>query len=234
MIDRITIQGYRLFAQLDLQPKRGMNIVVGDNESGKSTLLEAIALALTGRINGRWASEELNPFWFHRPTVLAYFKNYGTENATPPPSFLIEIYLSNEIDALQHLRGVHNTLAVDCPGVALRVAPSQEYQPELKEYMDSGPPTVIPVEFYEVDWRDFSDERLSRRPRELATSYIDSRTIRSTSGVDHHTREMLSEHLDPSERVKISLAQRRARQQITEETLTTINQRIEQSSKEIH
>jgi putative ATP-dependent endonuclease of OLD family len=234
MINRIVIEGYRLFAKLDLEPEHGMNIVVGDNESGKSTLLEAIALALTGKINGRWASEELNPFWFHRPAVLEYFEHYGTQEALPPPRLLVEIYLSNGNDALQHLRGVHNSLHLDCPGVALAVVPSAEYQAELKEYMDSNPPTILPVEFYEVDWRDFADNRLSRRPRELATSYIDSRTVRSTSGVDHHTREMLSEHLDPGERVKISLAQRRARQQITEETLASINQRIEQSSKEIH
>jgi putative ATP-dependent endonuclease of the OLD family len=234
MIDRIIIQGYRIFAKLDLQPQPGINIVVGDNESGKSTLLEAIALALTGKINGRWASEELNPFWFHLPNVLEYFNKYGTQGAIAPPRLLIEIYLSNESDALQPLRGVHNTLQADCPGVVFSVAPSDQYQAELKEYMDSVPPTILPVEFYDVDWRDFGDNHLTRRPRELATSYIDSRTIRSTSGVDYHTREMLSAHLDPGERVKISLAQRRARQQITEETLTTINERIAQSSENIH
>ncbi len=234
MIERIVIEGYRLFARLDLKPSPGMNIVVGDNESGKSTLLEAIALALTGKINGRWANEELNPFWFHRPTVLKFFQTYGSGEATAPPRVLIEIYLSNEINALQHLRGVHNTLQIDCPGVALAVAPSEDYRAELGEYMDSDPPMVLPVEFYSVDWRDFADNRLGRRPRELATSYIDSRTVRSTSGVDYHTREMLSEHLDPGERVKISLAHRRSRQKITDETLAAINERLEAGSKELH
>ncbi len=234
MIERIVIEGYRLFSRLDLAPNPGMNIVVGDNESGKSTLLEAIALALTGKINGRWANDELNPFWFHRPTVLKFFKTYGTDEATAPPRLLIEIYLSNEVDALQPLRGVHNTLQTDCPGIALAVTPAEDYRAELGEYMDSDPPTILPVEFYEVDWRDFADNRLGRRPRELATSYIDSRTVRSTSGVDYHTREMLSEHLDTRERVEISLAHRRSRQRITDETLAAINKRIEESSKELH
>jgi len=234
VIERIVIEGYRLFSRLDMAPNPGMNIVVGDNESGKSTLLEAIALALTGKINGRWASEELNPFWFHRPTVVKFFQTYGTEEATAPPQLLIEIYLSNEIDALQHLRGVHNTLQTDCPGVALGVTPSEDYRSELSEYMDSDPPTVLPVEFYEIAWRDFADNRLGRRPRELATSYIDSRTVRSTSGVDYHTREMLSEHLDSRERALISLAHRRSRQHITDNTLGEINKRIEESSRELH
>jgi putative ATP-dependent endonuclease of OLD family len=234
MIERIVIEGYRLFSRLDVVPNPGMNIVVGDNESGKSTLLEAIALALTGKINGRWASDELNPFWFHRPRVLEYFEKYGTEEAIAPPTVLIEIYLTGEIDALQHMRGVHNTHHTDCPGVAVALIPSEDYTVELTEYMDSDPPRILPVEYYEVQWRDFADARLGRRPRELATSYIDSRTVRSTSGVDYHTREMLSEHLDSRERAQISIAHRRTRQQITEETLAAINQRIEQSSKEIH
>jgi putative ATP-dependent endonuclease of OLD family len=234
MIERIVIQGYRLFAALDLAPNAGMNIVVGDNESGKSTLLEAIALALTGKINGRWASEELNPYWFHQETVREYFATCRTGGTALPPRLLIELYLSDEVDALQRLRGVHNSTQTDCPGVALRVSPAEEYRAELAEYMRSEPPIVLPVEFYEVDWRDFADNRLHRRPRELATSYIDARTVRSTSGVDYHTREMLSEHLDPSERVQISLAHRQARQQVTEKTLRPINERIEKESEALH
>jgi energy-coupling factor transporter ATP-binding protein EcfA2 len=234
MIERIVIEGYRLFSKLDLQPNRGMNIVVGDNESGKSTLLEAIALALTGKINGRWAGEELNPYWFHQQTVREYFASCREGATGVPPSLLIELHLSDETDALQRLRGVHNSHQTDCPGVSLRVSPAEEYRSDLAEYMEGNPPTVLPVEFYEVDWRDFADNRLHRRPRELATSYIDARTVRSTSGVDYHTREMLSEHLDPSERVQISLAHRQARQQITEKTLSPINKRIEEDSKALH
>ena len=57
MIERIIVKGYRCFDRLDLAPNPGMNIIVGDNESGKSTLLEAVSLGLTGKLNGRWARE---------------------------------------------------------------------------------------------------------------------------------------------------------------------------------
>ena len=46
-----------------------MNILVGDNESGKSTVLEAINLALTKQINRRDASYELHPFLFNQQAV---------------------------------------------------------------------------------------------------------------------------------------------------------------------
>jgi putative ATP-dependent endonuclease of OLD family len=57
MIERVVIRGYRCFKLLDFEPNARLNIVVGDNAAGKSTLLEAIGLALTGRSNGRWAGE---------------------------------------------------------------------------------------------------------------------------------------------------------------------------------
>jgi putative ATP-dependent endonuclease of the OLD family len=234
MIHRVIISGYRCFEHLDFEPNGGLNVVVGDNESGKSTLLEAIALALTGRSNGRWLGEELNPFWFHRPTVLEFFKRNGTHDPAPPPELRIELYLSQEHDVFQPLRGVHNSRNEDVPGVSVRAFPAEEYRAELRTYLKSDPPTVLPVEFYAVDWTDFSGERITRRPKPLSASFIDSRTIRSTSGIDFHTREILSGHLADAERVEISLAHRQARQRITDETLAEINKRIAEANAELH
>ena len=47
MIRKIAIRNYRLFEDFDLDFAPSMNIVVGDNDTGKSTLIEAINLALT-------------------------------------------------------------------------------------------------------------------------------------------------------------------------------------------
>src|SRR4051794_28107796 len=105
MIERVIISRYRCFERLDFEPNPGMNLLVGGNESGKSTVLEAVALALTGKINGRWASEELNPFWFHRPTVLDFFEK-RQDTSLAPPEIFIELYLSAAVDALHRLRGV--------------------------------------------------------------------------------------------------------------------------------
>ena len=85
MITRIIINGYRLFDGFEREPNSGTNIIVGDNEAGKSTLLEAIALALTGRLNGRWAQDELNPYWFNQAQVKRYFDSLSTDTPFAPP-----------------------------------------------------------------------------------------------------------------------------------------------------
>lgn len=234
MISRVIISGYRCFKHLDFEPNPGLNVVVGINESGKSTLLEAVALALTGRSNGRWVGEELNPYWFHRQTVLDFFERRGRGEAVPAPELRIELFLASDNDAFQPLRGVHNTQGLDAPGIQVSAALSPDYHAEFDAYLQNQPPLVLPVEFYEVQWKDFSDAFVTRRPKSLNASIIDSRTIRSTSGIDYHTREMLSAHLDETERVQISLAHRRSRQEITEGTLASINTRIATENAAVH
>jgi putative ATP-dependent endonuclease of the OLD family len=192
-----------------------LNIVVGDNEAGKSTLVEAIHLGLTGRINGRWAVDDLNPYWFNQKAVTKFFAENNVEKTTVPPELLIELYFSNTDDSIQAMRGVHNSRREHAPGIALRVAPSPDYAVEFAEYLAApNCHRVIPVEYYDVRWQDFSGGSLRRRPKELGVAVIDSRTIRSTAGIDYHTREILGDVITPKERAAISVAHRKARHDI--------------------
>jgi putative ATP-dependent endonuclease of the OLD family len=234
MINRILIKGYRLFANLTIDPSPRMNIVVGDNEAGKSTLLEAIGLALSGRVNGRWAIEELNPFWFNAANVEEFFARYGTPEQVPPPEILIELYLTSTHAEAQRMRGVHNSRRQDCPGVRLHIKPSADYKGEFDEYMRSDHPSVLPTEFYDVEWRDFDDQPIRRQPTVLGVSFIDSRTIRSAAGVDYHTRQILSSFLDEKERAGIAVAHRKARHQMTIDALASVNEQIAQGSTDLH
>lgn len=235
MITRIVIQGYRLFEEFELEPNPGMNILVGDNDAGKSTLLEAISLALTGRLNGRWAQEELNPYWFNQALVRRYFESLGTDSPQPPPEILIELYFTNEDDDLQALLGVHNSRQDKVPGVRMHIAPSAEYSEEFADYMNSEDrPDILPTEWYSVEWRDFSDEKLTRRPKNLGVAVVDSRTIRSAAGVDYHTRVMLTDFIESKERAAVAVAHRRARHAISTDILTPVNMRIAETGQTLH
>jgi len=235
MITRIIINGYRLFEKFELEPNAGTNIIVGDNEAGKSTLLEAVSLALTGRLNGRWAQDELNPYWFNKSFVAQYFKSLSTDTPLPPPEILIELYLTDDDDNLQDLLGVHNSRQEKLPGLRIRIFPSSEFSEEFSDYMKAeNRPDILPVEWYAVEWKNFCDEKLSRRPKHLGVAVVDSRTIRSSAGVDYHTREMLADFIEPKERAAVAVAHRSARHVISTETLLPVNTRIAEKSKSLH
>jgi putative ATP-dependent endonuclease of OLD family len=235
MINRIVIDGYRLFVNFEMEPTAGLNVVVGGNEAGKSTLLEAISLALTGRVNGRRAEEELNPYWFNQALVAKYFAAIAGGETPAAPEILIELYLSDVTPDIQMLRGVYNSRTEDSPGVLIRVKPSPDYSEEFAAYMAADTrPDIVPVEYYEVVWEDFSGAVINRRPKGLGVSFIDARTIRSSWGVDHHTREMLGGYVEPKERAAISLAHRNARHEISSNSLASINDRIALEGDRLH
>ena len=95
MITKIKIHGYRIYKDLVLKPNQKLNLIAGANESGKSTLMEAIALALTGRVNGRTAAEELNPYWFNTDFVEHFIKERAAGNRVSWPEIRIELFLED-------------------------------------------------------------------------------------------------------------------------------------------
>ena len=51
-ISKIRIREFKTFDSFDLELKDGLNILAGDNDAGKSTVLEAMHLALTASYRG--------------------------------------------------------------------------------------------------------------------------------------------------------------------------------------
>ncbi|MEE8297051.1 MAG: AAA family ATPase, partial [Hyphomicrobium sp.] len=121
MITRAIIQNYKGLRAVDIPFNPKLNILVGDNEVGKSTVLEAINLAHTGQLNRRSLSYELHPFLFHQDATAAYLAGIHTGQATPPPEIVVEIYLSDIADYAD-LKGTNNSRHEDCPGIKLKLA----------------------------------------------------------------------------------------------------------------
>lgn len=226
LITKIHIRGYRIYKDFTLRPNAKLNILVGDNDAGKSTLMEAIALALNGRIAGRGVLEELNPHWFNVDLVEQFVSQRKAGQKAALPEILIELYFEDN-DELQGLCGAVNTEVPTnaCPGVFLRIFPNEEYQDMLDAWL-KDPNPLLPVEYYTYEWRSFADKELTKRPRMLSIATIDSRTVKSTAGVDYHLRQILSDHLETAEKASISLDFREVKANMTTGALAPVNKRL--------
>ena len=88
-ISKIHIENFKIFkGSFDLTLNNGVNILVGNNEAGKSTIIETIHLALTGLYNGRYLRNELTQYVFNKEVVDEYIASLTTQNALPPPYIL--------------------------------------------------------------------------------------------------------------------------------------------------
>ena len=65
-IKSVHIENYKsYYGSFDITLNNGINILVGNNEAGKSTIIEAVHLALTGILNGRYLKNELSQYLFN-------------------------------------------------------------------------------------------------------------------------------------------------------------------------
>ena len=60
-ISKVRIREFKTFDSFDLELRDGLNILAGDNDAGKSTVLEAMHLALTASYRGRSAAAAISP-----------------------------------------------------------------------------------------------------------------------------------------------------------------------------
>lgn len=64
-IKKLHIENYKLFENLTIKFNEELNIFVGNNDSGKSTLLEVISILTTGKVNGYAFDRNLKASFFN-------------------------------------------------------------------------------------------------------------------------------------------------------------------------
>jgi predicted ATP-dependent endonuclease of OLD family len=211
-IERVIVRNYRVLRSADVRLRHDLNVIVGDNESGKSTLLEAINLALRCQINRRPAAYELHPFLFNTECVAQYISALKGKEGTPPPEILIELYFA-DCDALAGLKGTNNSEGENQPGISLTIRLDDEnYKHEYEDYIaDPEAVTSVPVEYYEVVWQDFSGQRIKPRTMPVRSSLIDPSNISDTYAAGRYVVEFTREYLSDKEQVDLCLSYRKMR-----------------------
>lgn len=217
-ISKIIIENYKCFkGKFTLKLNEHLNILVGDNEVGKSTIIEAINLALTGLLNGRYLKPELNQYLFNIEVVDEYLKSLkATEGETvpAPPQILIEVYIEGiQDDSLKALfEGNGNSMKQKACGIQFRISLNDTHKPYYEELVKSGDVQSLPIEFYDFHWSSFArDESTTPSAIPLKPAMIDSASSRYSNGSDIYISRILRDHLEDAEKNAVSQAHRKFR-----------------------
>jgi putative ATP-dependent endonuclease of OLD family len=227
MIKGIVIKNFRIFETFKLLLNDDLNLLVGDNEAGKSTILEAIGLALTKRIGGKLIEYELSPYLFNKTVVDSYLKLLKEGKNPPLPQILIELYLS-ELPAFEKLRGSNNLMKADAVGIRLEIVFDDDYKDEYAKLCeDKSEKKVIPAEYYKVNWFSFANNAITARSLPLTLFHIDATAIRLQSGTDHYIQNIISDGLPVKEKVALAVAYRKLKEQFSgEPSIKDINKSL--------
>jgi putative ATP-dependent endonuclease of OLD family len=229
-IKKVKIQNFKCYyGEFVLELSDGMNILVGNNEAGKSTILEAIHLALTGLLNGRQVKNELTQYLFNNTVVTEYLSNLEQGRNPELPYILIEIYLSGGDIAL--FEGNGNSERAKESGVSLKIAFDEKFQGEYEQLVSKGGIKTIPIEYYDLVWSSFARETITPRSIPLKSAMIDSSSNRYQNGSDIYISRIVRENLEPEDIVDISQAHRKMRDNfMSSESIKSINEKIQQSA----
>lgn len=216
-IERIVVDNFKAFRHLDLPLNPHMNLIVGNNEVGKSTLLEAIHAVVTGQLHGRSINYEITPYLFHQPAVDEYLACLRQGQSCSPPRIMIEAYLGRDA-ALASLRGTNNSLGADTAGIRLLIELNDDYCDEFDAYLRQHQGDSLPVEYYAVRWYSFANNGVSARSIPFGSTIIDTAGAKTLSGADRYIASIIEQVLSPEQRVALSLSYRRMRQSFSQES----------------
>ncbi len=216
-IEKVVIKNYRCLADSAIKLNKHLNIIVGNNECGKSTLLEAVNLALSGYLNGRQIQGELHPYLFNTDAVTSYIKALIDKTPASPPAILIELYFAEHLE-LTALKGTNNAAKEDVPGVQMSIEFNDEYKDEYANYI--ADPTIIktiPIEYYIVRWRNFAGNDITARSIPLKPSFIDASTIRNNAAANRYVLDIVKDSLTEKQQVDLALSYRMMKDKFLED-----------------
>lgn len=229
-IKKVKIRNFKCFKGIfELELNTGLNILVGNNETGKSTILEAIHIALTGFYGGRNIRNELSQYLFNRDVVELYINSVNNGAALPPPSISIEVFFDGSINP--EYEGNDNSERVSFEGLRFQIAFDEKYTDEYNVLVSKKNMMSLPIEYYEVTWTTFARQAVTIRGIPVKSAMIDSSNYRYQNGSDVYISRIVKDLLSPEEVTAVSQAHRRMKDTfIGDDSIKAINERISKES----
>lgn len=223
-IDKVIIKNFKSYKNFELILNKSINIIVGNNEAGKSTIIEAIHLGLTGLLNGKYLRHDLTEYLFNIEAIQEYL-----DDPTNLPEILIEIYL--EEGSYPLFQGTGNSLKENKPGISFKIAFDDKYTSEYSELLKAGDISTLPIEYYDIFWTSFARDNITARGIDLKSALIDSSSNKFQNGSDLYLSRIIRENLEHDDIVKVSQAHRKMRETFRDDSsVKDINEKIKVAS----
>ncbi|WP_462402795.1 ATP-dependent nuclease [Pseudomonas sp. Marseille-QA0332] len=206
-VKSIKLTNFKKFKDDHLEFNDDVNIFVGDNNAGKSTILEALEIVLNNNYRGRPFNTEFTPDIFNKDAVQQFLAS--DKSAKHLPNLVIEAF----IDGVPDYRGANNFQKLDTQGVTVQACFDVTLEDVYADYLKTNPNiTSIPIEFYKLEWLDFGWNPIKAVAKKFRALYIDPTRIHPTLGKNQYISTILNTALDKEELVKLTLNYRENQQ----------------------
>ncbi len=175
-INTLYIYGFKKFENLIISFEKKMNIIVGENEVGKSTILEAIKIVINQLYKN--ADKSILKDLFNKQQVEKFKNNPCVENL-PKIHIELDLDLNAKDKNAEYFFGENNRDKKEKFGIKFECAFNEEIGDNILEVINKG---NIPYEYYNFSWITYAKQQyyLIKRPLNFISINV-SETDNNTS-----------------------------------------------------
>ncbi len=220
-IRKIRLINFKRFKNYTIEPNDRINILTGDNEAGKSSVLEAIDLVAGGN------TRKIEAIGLDRLMNIEAVQEFfgGVCTFDNLPVLKVELYLSGEFD--HTMNGKNNSDRIVCDGIRLVCEPNPDYRTEIINAL-SAHADYFPYDYYSVRFSTFADEGYTGYKKKLRCAMIDSSSMSSEYATNDFVRRMYLQYTeaDIKERALHKSQYRQMRNSFCVKSLRALNERV--------
>lgn len=196
-IKSLHIEGFKKFISIDVPFNEHMNILVGENEAGKSTILEAIKIVLNQQY--RNADKSILKDLFNNQLVAQFIKSPSIKTL---PKIVIEIEL--ELDIAQknssYFYGeVFGQRKQQSEKFGIRFECKYDEELGIEPSIMDG---KIPYEYYTLTWTTFANRPYQIIKRPLNFLSIDTTSTATSPSFNYYNKTLFASKYDETTRAK--------------------------------
>lgn len=194
-IKRLYIKGLKKFKEMDVIFNENINILIGDNESGKSTILEAINIVLNQKY--KTTDKSILNDLFNVDIVKAFKNNPSVATL---PSIFIQIEFKSSYNHPELYFGENNKENKEEYGIAFECKYVDDPEYNITEKINAG---VIPLEYYTLTWTTFQGSTYNMLKKPLETVFIDTSEESNISSFNYYNKTIFNRTIDEKDKMKI-------------------------------
>ena len=166
-IKKIILKNFGKFKYLEVDFDEKLNVLIGDNEAGKSTILSAIDIVLSGSRNKveMYSLQSL----FNKEIIDEFLSS--NKEITNLPKLEVELYLNDQKN--MSLDGKYNSLQESGHGLLLKCEHREDLTKEINEILNQEEAN-FPFEYYSIDFKTFSGESYTGYRKYISHLFLDN------------------------------------------------------------
>lgn len=219
-ITKIKLMNFKRFETFEVSFDSKINLLIGDNEAGKSSILTAIDLVISGNRN---KIETIGLEYLFNSSVIDRFLA-SNKDYVNLPKLEIELFLSEENEETD---GKNNSEKIDANGLKLVCKPNDDFSSDIAKILKQEN-CVFPFEYYTIEFKTFADQSYSGYKKYLKHILIDNSQISSEYAMKEFIKDIyISKINSPTEKYSHQHQYRLHKENFKNNAFKEINSRLE-------